>query len=314
MGGLPGVPLAITFAANRRRIELAIADLEWRLAGADGATAVALIAERDMLVGMLTRNFVLFDWSGDGRVAEWLGPVDADAVLVLVPGMGTDKLDTDMMAANAARLLAATHGGLAVVTALVYDPPDGVDAALPLAAEAGAERLTDLVARLPVADRHLTLVAHSYGSLVLGKALASGLAADLPGRHDIVFLGAPGAGMGTAAQLGVDPSRVWATGTVDDPVIVLRRLAGVFGPLAADFYLDAAFGTPPTDAAFGARVFDSGRGGHSSYLAGEDLPEGGGRVYHGTGSVVTKALGALVAIATGHGRRPPSRRAPQLSR
>jgi Alpha/beta hydrolase len=313
LGDLAGAPLEVTFAANRRRIECAIADLDWRLGTADHDTAVALAAERDTLAGMLTRDFVLFDWSGDGRVAEWVGPVDADHVLVLVPGMGTDKMDTDAMAANAARLLGADRGGgLAVVTALVYDAPDGIDVVLPSDAASGAGRLADLVASLSIADRHLTLVAHSYGALVLGKALASGLAAELPSRHDIVFLGAPGTGVGTAAQLGVDPKRVWAGGAVDDPVIVLRRLAGVFGPLVADLYLDSAFGTPPTDPAFGARVFDAGGGGHSSYLAAGDLADHGGRVYHGT-APVTMTLGALVAIATARRRNEPRDRRDKTS-
>ncbi len=54
---VPGVRLDMVFAANRRRIELAIAEIDWRLAGADPGTPVDLAAEREMLIGMLRRNF-----------------------------------------------------------------------------------------------------------------------------------------------------------------------------------------------------------------------------------------------------------------
>ena len=192
-----------------RRIELAIAEIDGRLAGADPGMTVDLAAEREMLIGMLRRNFVMFDWSGDGHLAEWVGPLDADHVAVLVPGMSTDKLDVDLTAANAARMLRFdTSGDLAVVTALVYDAPDLVDATLPFAATNGIDGLARLVEVLPVSDRHLTLVGHSYGSLLLGTALAGGLAADLPPRHDIVSDGGD-----VTSQFGIIGSLANSTGT-----------------------------------------------------------------------------------------------------
>ncbi len=266
---VPGVRLDMVFAANRKRIELAIAEIDGQLAGADPGTTVDLAAEREMLIGMLRRNFVMFDWSGDGHLAEWVGPLDADHVAVLVPGMSTDKLDVDLTAANAARMLRFdTSGDLAVVTALVYDAPDLVDATLPFAATNGIDGLARLVEVLPVSDRHLTLVGHSYGSLLLGTALAGGLAADLPPRHDIVFIGSPGTGVDTAADLGIDPGHVWAGGTDDDIVIRLRSLPGLaalaplgLGTALAGWAVDELYGTIPTDPGFGARVFAAGDGG-----------------------------------------------------
>jgi hypothetical protein len=300
----------MVFAANRKRIELAIAEIDGRLAGADPGTAIDLAAEREMLIGMLPRHFVVFDWTGDGHVAEWIGPVDADHVAVLVPGMTTDKLDVDLTAANASRMLRFDRSGdLAVVTALVYDAPDFVDATLPFAATNGIGGLARLMEVLPVSDRHLTLVGHSYGSLLLGRALAGGLAADLPPRHDVVFIGSPGTGVDTAAGLGVDPGHVWAGGTDDDVVIRLRSLPGLaalapLGPALAlaGWAIDELYGTLPTDPDFGARVFAAGDGGHSDYLASQVVTTDDGQVCRSV-EAASAALATIVAIATGRTRR-----------
>ncbi len=307
---VPGVRLDMVFAANRRRIELAIAEIDGRLAGADPGMTVDLGAERELLIGMLRRNFLMFDWSGDGHLAEWVGPLDADHVAVLVPGMSTDKLDVDLTAANAARMLRFdTSGDLAVVTALVYDAPDLVDATLPFAASNGIDGLARLVEVLPVSDRHLTLVGHSYGSLLLGTALAGGLAADLPPRHDIVFIGSPGTGVDTAADLGIDPGHVWAGGTDDDIVIRLRSLPGLaalaplgLGMALAGWAVDELYGTIPTDPGFGGRVFATGDGGHSDYLASDVVTTDDGRACRSV-EAASMALTAIVAIATGRTRR-----------
>ena len=306
----------MVFAANRRRIELAIADIDWRLAGADPGVAVDLAAEREMLIGMLPRHFVVFDWSGDGHLAEWVGPLDADHVAVLVPGMTTDKLDVDLTAANAARMLRFDRDGdLAVVTALVYDAPDFADATLPAAATDGIGGLARLIEVLPVSDRHLTLIGHSYGSLLLGKALAGGLAADLPPRHDVVFIGSPGTGVDTAADLGLDPGHVWAGGTDDDIVIRLRNLPGLaaltpfgLGSTLAGWAVDQYFGTLPNESGFGARVFAGGDGGHSDYLSSETVTTDDGQVCRSI-EVASAALAAIVAIATARSRRRQADRA-----
>jgi Alpha/beta hydrolase len=305
---VPGVRLDVVFAANRRRIELAIAEIDWRLAGTDPSEAVDLAAEREMLIGLLPRHFVVFDWTGDGRLAEWVGPLDADHVAVLIPGMTADKLDVDMAAANAARMLRFDEvGDLAVVTALVYDAPDLIDAALPSAAEAGVGSLARLIDAMPIADRHLTLVGHSYGSLLLGTALAGGLAADLPPRHDVIFIGSPGTGVATAAGLGLDPGNVWAGATDGDIVLRLRGLPDLLARIAVGFplagmALDDLYGTLPTDPDFGAQVFAAGDGGHSDYLGSEVVTTDDGQVCRSF-EVASAALAAIVAIATARTRR-----------
>jgi pimeloyl-ACP methyl ester carboxylesterase len=71
-------------------------------------------------------------------------------------------------------------------------------------------------------NRHLTVVAHSYGSTVAGLAVASG------GTNvdDLVVLGSPGLGVSSTAQLGMPAARVHVLESSNDPVADL----GWFGP------------------------------------------------------------------------------------
>lgn len=322
LANVPGLPLDILFAANRRRVELAIGAIDQQLATtSDPATAVGFAAERDILTGMLGRNFVVFDWAGDGRIAEWVGPTDAHHVAVLLPGTSTDKLDVEAMAGNADRMLGVTNANLAVVTGLVYDAPDFADAILPDAADAGAHELAALVALLPVDGKHLSLVAHSYGALLLGQALTAGLAADLPPEHDIILIGSVGTGADHATELGIDPLRLWVGETSDDKVVKAAQGADLLGNFAAapqpfgilamavdgtlGAQVDASFGTIPSDPAFGARMFDTGSGGHSGYLDATAQPIPGAPP-HWVGLTASMSLAAIIAIATGRWRSHPS--------
>ncbi|MBA2338261.1 MAG: hypothetical protein H0V96_10980 [Acidimicrobiia bacterium] len=322
IAGVAGLPVDILFAANRRRIEFAIEDIDHQLGTDPGPdTAVRLAAERETLTGMLGRTFVVFDWAGDGRIAEWVGPTDADHLTVLLPGTGTDKLDVDAMAGNAERMLRVTDGDLAVVTGLVYDAPDFADAILPDAADAGAHELAALVDLLAVDGKHLTLVAHSYGALLLGKALAAGLAADLPSDHDVILIGSVGTGTDHATELGIDPLRLWVGEACDDEVVqagkgvdMLGNLSGApqpFGILAAAVEgtlgakVNSTFGTIPSDPKFGARLFDAGSGGHSGYLDATAQPIPGAPP-HWVGMTASMSLAAIIAIATGRWRSHPS--------
>ena len=74
-------------------------------------------------------------------------------------------------------------------------------------AEAGAERLSafvsDLRARL---DQSVTVVAHSFGSLVAGEALANH---DMD-CDDVVVLGSPGIGVETLDELHVHAGHFFA--------------------------------------------------------------------------------------------------------
>lgn len=204
------------------------------------------------------------DPSGSGRVVEALGDLDdADHIAVVVPGTGQnrDNFRTNGSADDSAIPLEngralyreAKHRypgeKVAVVVWLGYQPPQMFDprAATSGQAEAGAGELVRFRGLLP-ADAHVTLVCHSYGTAVCGRAAAHPGVAD-----DVVALASPGMGVDRAADLHAD---VWATRTEDDWI---RLVSGVrVGPMG--------HGEDPMSPEFGARTFTSGTiSGHSRY-------------------------------------------------
>jgi hypothetical protein len=101
---------------------------------------------------------------------------------------------------------------------------------------------------------HLSLLCHSYGTVVCGRA-APGLDVS-----DIVLVGSPGTGVSSAAALRTS-ARVWAArGSADWIANVPHTSLGLFGTTVG-------FGTDPVSRSFGARVFQAGDGGHSDYFA-----------------------------------------------
>ncbi len=108
-------------------------------------------------------------------------------------------------------------------------------------------------------SRPRLLLCHSYGSVVCARA-AAGLDAD-----DLVFLGSPGTGADTAADLRTR-ARVWAARGAADWVEHVPHLD------AALFGTTVGFGTDPVSEEYGARVFAAGDGGHSDYFAPGSSP------------------------------------------
>jgi alpha-beta hydrolase superfamily lysophospholipase len=145
-----------------------------------------------------------------------------------------------------------------VVVWLGYDAPENIDrqAMRSERAVAGAGALARFVEGLPH-DARVSLLCHSYGAVVCGRAAAGARVGDL------VALAAPG--MDVASATGLRSSaRVWAASVSRDPIrfVPNLRLAG-FG-----------HGADPTAAGFGARVFRTGAAsGHDRYYApgGESL-------------------------------------------
>lgn len=267
--GPPALPaisaatLADRYAANRATIALAARMAEQ---AGDRRRADALRAMADP-----ARTFLSFDARGDGRVVEVLGDLTgADRIAILVVGSGVtlDNFDAPTPApynrpGPAARALyeqvrreAGSGAEVAVVTWLDYRPPPLVGVAMLTGrAEEGAVRLRELVASLrrvaPVAP--VTLLCHSYGSVVCGAAGAA------PGIADIAVIGSPGVGAATVRELGTR-ARVWAgrgaaDWIADVPHVRLRLLGATVG-----------FGTDPVSPDFGARLFDAGDGGHGDYF------------------------------------------------
>jgi pimeloyl-ACP methyl ester carboxylesterase len=202
------------------------------------------------------RHVIEYDPRGNGHVAEVVGDLaTADRIAVIVPGLsnrldnfdrgcGRERRAPAWQARQLYQQARADDGTarVAVIAWLGYDPPEGIgrEAAREERARVGAAALVRFVAGLRVyrPAATVTLVGHSYGSVV------TGLAAPSLGRRvqDIVALGSPGMGVERVAELHTT-ARVWAGSTLSDWT---RDVPGirVFG---------AGHGTLPFDAAFGAR-------------------------------------------------------------
>ncbi|WP_141359710.1 alpha/beta hydrolase [Streptomyces sp. 6-11-2] len=233
------------------------------MAAAHGDTHRAAV---DHALASPSRHLLSFDGRGSGRVTEVFGDLaHADRTAVLVPGSDT-SLDTyDRFRKGALALYqelgreTAAGPRPAVVAWLGYETPGTVSTSVLTAgrAEQAAPHLRELIRDLrAVAGRapHITLVCHSYGSVVCGRA-AAGL--DV---NDIALIGSPGTGADSASALNTR-ARVWAArGTGDWVANVPHVHADLFGTTVG-------LGTDPMDPAFGARRFTAGSGGHSAYFA-----------------------------------------------
>jgi hypothetical protein len=203
---------------------------------------------------------------GEGRLIESFGDLaKARHVAVLVPGVSwtgplvRDERDaTRRHPAVQARALLAEMQRLdpstpaAVVVWLNYDPPTGLDADAAQSARAidGAPRLTAFVNSLDHRDR-VTLVCHSYGSVVCGHAASQVRVAS------IIAIGSPGMDVERAADLR-SRAPIWAALAPDDPIaLVPYTMVDGFG-----------HGANPASPEFGALALPhDGAHGHNGYLA-----------------------------------------------
>ncbi|MFF5477241.1 alpha/beta hydrolase [Streptomyces sp. NPDC012935] len=265
------------YAANRANAAEAA-----RMAAANGNRERAAA---DRAMSDPSRHFLTFDGRGPGLATEVFGDLaHADRIAVLVPGSDT-SIDTYGRFRNAAHALherltreAPQGTRTAVVAWLGYETPGTVSATVATAgrAEEAAPKLREFVRQLRgIPDRgpgaagtasrsgtskgpaeeqpHISLLCHSYGSVVCGRA-ASDLDVD-----DIVLIGSPGTGVDTARALRT-PARVWAARGGDDWVAEVPHIR--FDLLGTT----VGFGTDPMSPSFGARVFAAGDGGHSDYF------------------------------------------------
>jgi hypothetical protein len=197
------------------------------------------------------------DPSGAGRIVEVFGDVDdADHLAIVVPGNAHDLASYRSYTGGASprRNGIALHDELrarapshrcAVIVWLGYPCPRGfVAGAGRHAAEVGARDLRALVSWLPDAAR-VTVIGHSYGSLVGAVAASGGSRID-----DLVALASPGLGVWHVSELRTG-ARVWAARHPRDWVRFFprARIGGV------------GHGRQPTDPGFGAEVFASDAGG-----------------------------------------------------
>lgn len=203
------------------------------------------------------------DPAGRGRAVVALGdPAGAADVAVLVPGSDIDLHTLDDPARPQHRPMGwvrALHAAAGPDTAVVlwagYPTPQGlgVDAATGRLARAAVPALVDEVAALharPAGPPHLTVIGHSYGSVVVALA-ASRLDAD-----DVVLLGSPGARADDVADLHTR-ARVEVARTAGDWIARVPHLQ--LG--------DLGHGTDPVSPGFGAvRLPAGGTRGHEGYF------------------------------------------------
>ncbi|XVV13517.1 alpha/beta hydrolase [Actinoplanes sp. CA-131856] len=294
--GLDGVPAADRDVANRLLLDNRRAEIDRAIADARGGDRDRLREVRDGLAALSDRladgdgpraYLLRLDLAGEGRAVVALGDPDRAAnVLTQVPGMTADlaSFGGELSRAERVATRAAELGPRVASSAVLwldYDAPDFVDeAARPRQAEAAAPVLRRFQEGLRAGHEgppaRQTVLGHSYGSLVVGRAAAGpGIDAD-----SVVFVGSPGVGVDSASDLHPRSGEVWSSTARNDviqwaavaPDGLARDLATagavpVVGPWLAfgrpeD---DLWFGRNPSDPGFGARVFDSAPKGHVGY-------------------------------------------------
>ncbi|MET7462385.1 alpha/beta hydrolase [Nonomuraea sp. NPDC005501] len=225
------------------------------------------------------RSFLSFDGRDGGRTVEVFGDLSrADRIAVLVPGSDTNLDMYDRLRAGATRLREALGEGAAVVAWVGYRTPSTVSTEVLTTgrADEAAPALRAFVRTLRALEPHarISLLCHSYGSVVCGRA-APGL--EVAG---IVLYASAGVGVGTVAGLRTRAT-VWAGRATGDWVAAIPHVR-IRLPFAT-----LGLGADPVGPGFGARVFAAGDGGHSDYLKAGSL-----------------SLANLAAIVSG---RPPAR-------
>jgi hypothetical protein len=229
-----------------------------RAAGRSGNTSLVTA-----LGEMRGQHFIDFNPAGSGLAVEVIGNLaQAKRVAIIVPGSDTSLATFDSRGTaspqGAARALAAEArhldpgASLAVIAWLGYATPGTFSPAVLTSGDAGqgASALRPLVEDLARHGRQVALVCHSYGSVVCG------LAAPHLAVTDIAVVGSPGMDVSSVRAMHTT-ARVWAGRGVSDWI---RHVPHVH-------FLGLGFGQDPMAAAFGARLFATGAGGHSGYFA-----------------------------------------------
>lgn len=253
------------FGGSFSNADAGLAQTRTRLASLDAIEDVLRQGNRQLLV--------LDNSSYEQTMAAIaVGNVDtATHVAVFVPGFGSTvdddigRYDSDLEILEQTvqqRLSQDPSDSVAAVTWMDYQAPalgwglldPSRTVASDAAARAGADRLVPFLDGLDCArstDPHLSVLAHSYGSLTAGIALR-----DTAGVDEFLALGSPGLGTHSPTDLSVPPGHVFAE--------------QADGDLIADL---AAFGRDPgaldgvTLLSTDASADRFGVTGHSDYLA-----------------------------------------------
>jgi Alpha/beta hydrolase len=212
------------------------------------------------LKGLLSTgsSLVMYDPSQDHYGVLW-GNIDASHVALFVPGVGNDGTVPGWV--NSAHTIQQTAGpdSAVIVWKGYHDPGDHgtldiANAGFTSRAETGATALTGFATGgLQLgSNQSLTIVAHSYGSVVAGVAMAD----DGLKPTNVVTAGSPGMTVDNVGQLHLNSSQFYAEQAPKD--IVANNLGGL--------------GNDPTSPSFGStRLATNAPGlpsvsGHSQYF------------------------------------------------
>ncbi|MEU0806995.1 alpha/beta hydrolase [Streptomyces sp. NPDC005970] len=209
-----------------------------------------------------------FSAEGRGRVIVANGnPDDADHIAVYTPGTGASLSNSNGDINRGVNLWKTsqrmTDQEVSTVTWIGYDaPPELSDATRDKYADNAVGPYGQFIDGLNAAnksgsDAHITAIAHSYGTTVIGAAAEDG---DL-GVDDIVFAGSPGARVENAADLDVGKGHVWNEHAKGDDLV---NGFGRFG------HGGGVSGIDPTDPIFGANQMATDTEGHSGYWDYDD--------------------------------------------
>lgn len=288
VANLDGIPAAVRDQANRaafhrdlRRVGRELRASLHRQGGARDRIA-ALRARHEALAAIdrsLDAGGLLLGYQpgiGNGRAIVATGDPDvADNVVTCVPGtsarldtIGGDLARTAAVVASART--AAARENTVGITWFGYDAPQSLvlDAPREVFADDAAPLLRSFQDGLRATHlgppSHNTVLAHSYGTTVVGHTVRDGaLDADA-----LVFAGSPGVGVDHVEELHRPPGTVYSTTSERDEIAIANVRppdSPLWGGLADSGLVDG-HGRDPSSPAFGAGTFPADpRGHHGDY-------------------------------------------------
>ena len=247
---------------------------ELRRSGADPAT-IARLEElwQTQLERNPPRSILVFDPSGDGRIAEVHGSLEtADNIAVFVPGISNKESNFQAKTNDQAQnLYAASRADTAVISWLGYDTPSGIEPSVVKdlsmvtsgRAETEAHRLVSLTEGLAATTGgSVTIVAHSYGTVLTTFAAQQGMSVD-----KVILVGSPGVPADNVQEY--NGAEVFAVQHANDPVSILDP-----------------HGDKPTNTEFGATVL---QGNGDSYV-GFDWKDPHGSYFDSDSTAITSIM------------------------
>jgi hypothetical protein len=265
--GSPGHPNSAA-AQQLRDIDQQLKDL------ADRRALIETVARPDLATG-IAPEILHFDPKEAGQIVVAHGDIsNASHIAVMVPGMTTD-LENFMATNNRAKALLdelarrPEIGSPVVIGYLGYDAPDDVvQAASKDYADEGAPVLADFLGALPE-EAEVDVLAHSYGSLLTGRALAEGARPDY--AH---IFGSPGIGVDSLEELDLEGKTVvTVTSNLGDRVVRTASWTGDYlahGKMPPDGAISyPAMGNPPPEGSPEAKDYEP----HVDYFDSRILAE-----------------------------------------